>query len=91
MIEADTGLRAVRARLRRAVCIQIRDGIAYLSALRLVIVGERDGDLQAFDWPGLQCDLQRLGSLDRHLGPVEQRPLTEQQCDSICKAAAASQ
>jgi len=83
------GLRAERARLRRSALEQIREGIGYLEALRLVIVGGRDGDLLAFDWPQLQCDLQRLAQLERRLGPIEVEPLTEQQADALCKQVTA--
>jgi len=83
----QTGLRAERARLRHSVVERIREGIAHLETVRLVVIGGESADLSGFDWATLSADLQRLGALDRHLG--RPAPLSEQQADAMCKTAAA--
>jgi hypothetical protein len=87
--QEQAALREERTRLRTEALKRLRDGIGYLEALWLLVIGGRAADLTGFDWPGLQSDLQRLGELGRRLGPLEQEPLSEEACDGICRVMAA--
>ena len=81
MTQEVAGLRAERARLRRSVCDQIREGMVCLDGLRLALIAGQSATL-SFGWASLSADLQRLGALDRRLGRIEE-PLSEEQADGL--------
>ena len=54
---------------------------AFRTALETVLLCVSTGnaaDLRGFPWAELECDLQRLGRIER-------APLTEEACDAICE------
>ena len=88
MTRKAEGLRAERSRLRRDICRRLAWGRRQLETLQLALACGETPRLD-FDWASLSADLQRLGQLDRHLG--RPAPLTDQQADAMCKAAAGRQ